>query len=161
MWDLDTICKFNWTWEQHVLNEAESWLGTPYAARQCLKGQGADCGSFLHHCYSLVLPLKTMPKDYAVDWSLHSTDELYMDFIKPYVEEVDRPIYGGLGTWLFGRAYAHGGLIDRDGSILHAYGRTGAGTVRRSRVSFFRLGGKPRPVKWWYPTAETIEMMNG
>lgn len=148
-------------WEEKVLNEARSWLGTPYVAKQCLKGQGCDCGTFLHHCYSTVLPLPPMPKDYAVDWALHNPEELYLDFIAPYVRQIDAPRPGGLGTWLFGRAYAHGGIVTEQRSIIHAYGRTTAGTVRESRVSFFTLGGKPRPVKWWYPTDETIELMNG
>lgn len=148
-------------WEQVVIDEARSWLGTPYDAKQCLKGVGVDCGTLLHTCYSRVLRLPPMPRDYAVDFATHNPEEIYLDFIAPFVEKVDRPIFGGLGTWQFGRAFGHGGVVTHEGSIIHAYGRTAAGKVLESRPSFFRVGGKPREVKWWYPKPEMIEQMNG
>jgi cell wall-associated NlpC family hydrolase len=145
-------------WEDIVVNEARSWKGTPYVARQCVKGVGADCGTFLHHCYSLVFPLGPMPRDYAVDWARHSDEELYLNWIASYADEVDRPIYGGLGTWLFGRAYAHGGFVTDKGTIIHAYGRTEMGKVKEDSPRFFAFrGGKTRDVKWWYPKQELID----
>ncbi len=146
-------------WAEVVEAEARTWLGTPYAARQCLKGLGCDCGTLLHTCYSTVLKLPKMPRDYAVDWSTHNPEEIYLDFIAPFVEKVARPIFGGIGTWQFGRAYGHGGFITVKGSIIHSYGRTGGGKVLESRPSFFRVGGAPRRVKWWYPNAETLEKL--
>lgn len=145
-------------WQDIVVDEAREWMHTPYVARQCRKGIGADCGTFLHHCYSLVFPIGKMPRDYAVDWSLHSDEEKYVNWIETYADEVDRPIYGGLGTWLFGRAYAHGGFVTDKGTIIHAYGRTTAGKVKEDRPSFFVYpNGKLRPVRWWYPKQELID----
>jgi hypothetical protein len=99
-----------------------------------------------------------MPRDYAVDWALHSDEEKYVNWIKQYSDEVSRPIFGGLGTWQFGRAYAHGGFVTERGSIIHAYGRTDQGIVKEDRPSFFsHKGGKTRGVRWWYPKQELID----
>jgi cell wall-associated NlpC family hydrolase len=145
-------------WEQVVVDEARAWKGTPYAARQCVKGVGADCGTFLHHCYSLVFPIGQMPRDYAVDWCLHQKEELYVEFVQRYAVEVDSPVFGGVGTWKFGHVYGHGGFVTERGTIIHAYGRTSMGKVKEDSTRFFNYpGGKPREVRWWYPKQELID----
>lgn len=133
-----------------IVKEARSWIGTPYHHKSMIKGVGVDCGGLLYQVYKPIIPaIGTFPSSYAEDWSMHKDDnEIYLDFIMPYVIEVPFPIVGGVSVWKYGRNYAHGSIVVADGRWVHAYGRTSHGQVLETKENFFhaRHAGK-RPVK--------------
>jgi cell wall-associated NlpC family hydrolase len=131
-----------------ILEEAKTWLNTPYHSKARIKGVGVDCGGYIYEIFRPYLPLPPFPKDYAEDWSLHKSDnEIYLDFIGQFVEAVQEPLPADLVMWQFGRNYGHGTLYIKNQTYIHAWGRTGVGSVRISNEAFFRIGmgGKPRP----------------
>ena len=65
-----------------IVAEAMSWLGTPYAHRQRLKGVGVDCAQLPLAVYRAcgLLP-EVEPEAYAAQWHLHRGEELYLDTV--------------------------------------------------------------------------------
>jgi len=139
-------------WRQYVVDEAKTWLGTPYQHKGRVKGIGCDCGGIVYQIYNpLIGPFKPFPKDYAQDWSVHRDDDVYMDFILPYVTEVQKPFLGGLAMFKIGRNFCHAAIITGRNKYLHAWGRTQHGCVTETGKDFFRMGngGKLREVKYF------------
>lgn len=134
-----------------IIDEARSWLYTPYHHKGRTKFVGVDCGGYVHCVYSKFFSLKPFPEYYPEDWALHAGQELYLDFIGPYVNQVALPSRGGLALFRFGRCYAHGAICTGGPKpFIHAYGRTGYGCVKEDKLSFFRYPtGKPREVKYF------------
>ena len=83
-------------WRQAVEDEARTWKGTPFHHKGRVKGVGVDCGGYLHCVYSQFFPLPEFPREYASDWAVHSENEIYLDWIAPFVVEVKAPVQGGL-----------------------------------------------------------------
>jgi len=139
-------------WRQYVIDEARTWKGTPYQHKGRIKGVGADCGGIVYQVYNPLLgPFKPFPKDYAQDWAVHVDNEIYLDFIKPYVSEVDNPIPGGLAFFMVGRNFSHAAVCTEKRTYIHAWGRTQSGGVIESDIHFFKMGNgnKPRLVKFF------------
>lgn len=132
-----------------ILTEARSWLGTPYHHKGRVKGAGVDCGGLLYEVYGRFYKLKPFPQNYAQDWALHKKDELYLDFISEYVEEVGQPSPAGIVVFRFGRCFSHGGIVTEKQTVIHAWGRTGVGYVIESPLSFFKEGRFIRPRKFY------------
>ncbi len=139
-------------WRQWIIDEARTWKGTPYQHKGRVKGVGADCGGMIYQTYTPLLgPFAPFPKDYAQDWAVHKENEIYLDFIMPYVVEVSKAIPGGLAMFKVGKNYSHAAICTEKKTFIHAWGRTQHGTVTESRLQFFRIGNsnKPRLVKYF------------
>ena len=79
-----------------VVAEARSWVGTPYHDNAELKGVGVDCGHLLIAVYSragVIAPFD--PGYYAPQHHLHSTDEVYLNYVLERAREFPGP--PGLG----------------------------------------------------------------
>ncbi len=126
-------------WRDTVLNEAMTWRGTPYHHRAFVKGSGCDCGTFLHMCFKLVIDLPPFKKDYAMDWSLHNEDELYLNGLEEFVKEIQVPRPGDIVVWKYGKAFSHGSICIGRGKYIHSWGMNGTKGVRINVESFFHL----------------------
>jgi cell wall-associated NlpC family hydrolase len=111
------------------MRDSSQWQGTPYVPKASVKGVGADCGGFVHAIYSPYYDLPPMPTNYAADWATHRDDELYLDFIMPFVNEVPRVLPGGFTLFHLGKAYSHAAIMLEDGNYIHAWGRLREGRV--------------------------------
>lgn len=135
------------SWRDQIVAEARTWLGTPYHHKGRIKGVGVDCGGIIYETFKKVLgiPAEPFPNDYPEDWSLHKDDnELYLNFIMPYVRPTDNLLPGDLVVFKFGRAFAHGTIYVGNNKVLHSYGRTTHGSVLISSLSRFNIGSTPR-----------------
>jgi cell wall-associated NlpC family hydrolase len=98
-----------------VVNEAKSWVGTPYRGWSCVKHVGTDCGQLIYGVYRAVglLPALTLPKDYSLQAAQHQASTEYMDLIntyfRPVAESEARP--GDLVCYKIGLAMAHAAII--------------------------------------------------
>jgi cell wall-associated NlpC family hydrolase len=139
------------SWRQYVIDEARTWKGTPYQHRGRVKGVGVDCGGIIHTVFSPLLPLKPFPKNYPPDWCLHRENEIYLNFIMPYVTPVPKPVPAGIALFKIGRNFGHGAICTEKGTFIHAWGRNQHGSVVESRLSFFTIGngGKFREVQYF------------
>jgi len=138
-------------WRELVVKEARTWLGTPYQHRGRVKGVGVDCGGLLYQVYSPFVRMKPFPKNYPPDWATHRENEIYLDFIRPYTFEIDRPRPGGMALFLVGRNWSHAAIVSDKLRYIHSWGRNQHGCVTESGLSFFTIGndGKMRSVRYF------------
>ena len=139
-------------WRDRAVVEALTWLGTPYVPRARVKGVGCDCGGILYEIYNPYFgPFAPFPTDYPVDWACHSEEQRYLNFIMPYVHEVEMSGKGGFALFHLQKAYAHAAINLGDGRFLHAWGRTGAGQVTITPYRVLKALSKTHPPKHFEP----------
>jgi cell wall-associated NlpC family hydrolase len=104
-----------------VLDEAETWRGTPYHHAARLKGIGCDCLSFLVEVYQrcrIIAPL-TLPF-YRPDAVMHDGDPRYFEGVLAHGREVATAQPGDVVLYRWGRGMGHGGIVVDWPWILHA-----------------------------------------
>lgn len=134
-----------------VAAEALAWLRTPYHHHARVRGVGVDCVQILCAVYEAagVVP-HVEPGDYAHDWHLHHSDELYLQGLLrlgavEFDPAVQTPALGDVALFRFGRCWAHGAILATpEGQLVHAY--LGRGVVL-SRLDEEPLAG--RQVRWF------------
>jgi len=107
-----------------IVDEARSWLKTPYHHQGDVKGAGVDCGMLLVRVFvdtGLCEPFD--PRPYPHDWMLHRSEERYLGFIFDRTKEVTRPLPGDVMVFKYGRCYSHGGIVTcaNPVTIVHAF----------------------------------------
>lgn len=138
-------------WRDAVCAEGLTWIATPYVPSGRVKGVAADCGGILYELYNPWFgPLPPYP-DYPIDWACHSEEERYLDFIMPFVKQVPECGKGGFAVFHLAKAYAHAAINLGDGTYLHAWGRRGMGTVRRTPFRVLKALAKVYPPKHFEP----------
>lgn len=111
-----------------VIEEARTWLGTPYHHQGRIKGIGTDCAMILCEVYEKVGVIPFVdPTPYPPDWHLHRDSERYMGWLYQYCRETDDPQPGDVALWKFGRCFSHGGIIMDSDHVIHSY--LGVGVV--------------------------------
>lgn len=144
-------------WRDQIVEEARTWMNTPYAHRGRVKGVGVDCGGLIYNLYAPYLPLPPFPEGYAQDWSMHREgNELYLDFIMPFVVETAQPGIADLALFHFGRNFSHGAVVVPGGKFIHAFGRNGFGSVIESNMQFFQRHGRQVAVKYFTAKPEWL-----
>ncbi len=107
-----------------IVDEARSWLRTPYIHLGALKGVGVDCAMLLVVIYKRFgfVPEHYDPRPYEPEWYLHRDEALYMAGMEQWAHRIDekkaRP--GDIAMYNFGRHAAHGAIIVDDFYIIHA-----------------------------------------
>ena len=88
---------------QRIVEEARSWLGTPYHHQAMVKGAGVDCAMILVAVYRAVglIPAGFDPRPYPQDWHLHRDAERYLGNITRFCHEVETPQVGGIAGGRF------------------------------------------------------------
>ena len=110
-----------------VVQEALTWLGTPYHTMARVKGAGVDCGMILAEVFHQagVVPQVDV-EAYPADWHLHRGEERYLGVVEQFAGKVDRePLPGDLVLYKFGRCISHGAVVVAWPLIVHAYVRRG------------------------------------
>ncbi|WP_174300908.1 C40 family peptidase [Caulobacter sp. S45] len=110
---------------QAVVAEALSWLGTPYAHRQRLKGVGVDCAQLPLAVYAAAGVIGAAEVGaYASQWHLHRSEELYLRHLQALGgREIARTEAqsGDFVLWRYGRTFSHGAILTgRGGQVVHA-----------------------------------------
>lgn len=132
-----------------VIQEAHSWLGTPYHHMGCVKGVGVDCAMILVDVYHRAGVIPAIdPRPYPPDWHKHRDVERYLGWLEQYGTVTDAPQPGDVAVWRFGRVFSHGAIIVGDNQIIHSYLRQGCVLARMDEhmlakrpVQFFTLWG--------------------
>ncbi len=110
---------------EQVVAEALSWLGTPYAHRQRLKGVGVDCAQLPLAVYAAAGAIGAADVGaYASQWHLHRGEELYVGHVQALGgREIARTEcqIGDLALWRYGRTFSHGAILVGPGvRVVHA-----------------------------------------
>jgi NlpC/P60 family putative phage cell wall peptidase len=108
-----------------IVDEARSWLSTPYHHLGDIKGIGVDCAMILVRVYQAVgmVPTDFDPRPYEAEWYLHRDEERYMAGMEQYSHRIEladaKP--GDIALYRFGRTAAHGAIIVDHEMMIHAY----------------------------------------
>jgi cell wall-associated NlpC family hydrolase len=136
-----------------LIDEARSWIGTPYRQLGDVKGLAVDCSMLLVRCVidsGLVEPFD--PRPYPPAWFLHQSDERYIDWLGVVAVEVDAPKAGDFVTFQVGRAYAHSGILTSADHMVHAFAdekRVNESPLWTPAIAFINRGKKPRPRRFY------------
>lgn len=107
---------------ESIVDEANTWLKTPWHHNARVRGAGVDCGQFIIGTYvgaGFVEDFKVGP--YARDWMFHREEERYLQWVNRYLDEVETPLPGDVALWRFGRCYSHGAIVIAWPRIIHAW----------------------------------------
>lgn len=111
---------------QLVLEEAITWIKTPFHCNANLKGVGVDCGHFLAEVYRAVgIEVPEVTEQFRIDWHLHERTERYLNIVSPYTHHVETPMMGDIVMFKIARVYGHSAIIVNWPTIIHA--RWGSG----------------------------------
>jgi cell wall-associated NlpC family hydrolase len=107
---------------ERVIEEAMAWLGTPYAHNQHVKGAGVDCLWYLIVSFRPVIPALAdfNPGNYARDWYMHRSEELYLEGVKQFAHQIEEPKPADVALYKVGRCVAHAAIILDDTYLIHA-----------------------------------------
>ncbi len=139
---------------QRVLDEALSWLGTPFHHLQRCKGAGVDCGQFLlgvYHNAGCIPHIET--EYYPRDFHLHRNEEWYKTIVEQFAYVIHSlPLPADLVLYKVGRVFSHGGIVVEWPKIIHSYISHGVdwadgtqGHLRGKTFQFYRpkaFGGR-------------------
>jgi len=104
-----------------VIEEAQSWIGTPYHHQGWLKGIGTDCAFLLIAVYHKVGLIPWIdPRPYPMDWHFHRDEERYLGWVKKYAYQVESPQPGDIALYKFGRVVSHGAIVTEWPHMIHS-----------------------------------------
>lgn len=136
---------------QAVVQEAMSWLRTPYHHAARVKGAGVDCLMLLAGVYTAVglIAPPEIPY-YPQDVMFHRGEETYLAGLMRYAHEVVHPHPGDVAIWKIGRIFSHAAIVTQWPEIIHAYrpegqvtrGLGNSGDLADRQVKFYSLWGK-------------------
>lgn len=107
---------------QAVVDEARSWLRTPYHHQGFVKSAGVDCAFLLSKVYHACGLLPDIdPRPYPPDWHLHRSDERYLGWVERYATPVQVACPGDAALFRFGRCISHGAIVIEWPIVIHAY----------------------------------------
>lgn len=108
--------------QRAVVQEAQSWLGTPYHHHGDIKGAGVDCAMILVRVFHAAgLTPDIDPRPYPPDWHMHRDAERYLGWLAQYADPVDLPQAGDVAMFQFGRCVAHGAIVTAWPLVIHAH----------------------------------------
>ena len=109
-----------------VIEQAKSWLRTPYHHEGAVRGAGVDCAMLLVEVYSAAgLAEWFDPRPYPQQWMLHRSEERYVEWVLKYADEVETCEPGDICLVRYGRTLSHSAIIIEGSRVIHAYAREG------------------------------------
>ena len=125
-----------------IIQEAKSWLGTPYHNLGDVKGVGVDCAMLLVrvYCDLQLVPLFD-PRPYHPEWYLHRNEQLYLAGMERYSHRVESALPADIAVFRFGRSPSHGAIILDDQYMLHAHKPSGSVVIHERSTFADRLHG--------------------
>lgn len=133
-----------------VVQEAESWLGTPYHHAARVKGAGTDCAMLLAEVYEAagVTP-RVEPEAYPHDWHIHRNEERYLQHVETFARRIEgAPRPGDIALFRVGRCISHGAIVISWPLAIHAYVTPGEVVLEDMEAN---LDLRERLVGFWSP----------
>lgn len=143
-----------------MIAEAREWIGTPYVECAAVKGRngGVDCLTFLALVFqnSGAVEKFEIPS-YSPQWHLNRTEELYLNGILQYCDEIEgNPQPGDIAMWKFGNCFSHAAIVLGWPEIIHAWCRRpvspddALGWYTLTHINeIHELRGQPRPRRFF------------
>jgi cell wall-associated NlpC family hydrolase len=128
---------------QKVVDEAKTWLRTPWMHEARIKGAGVDCAMFIKEVFvSVGLVPQFDVGSYPTDWMLHRSEERFLFWLDQYGTPIESPLPGDVAVWRHGRTYSHGAIVLDWPLVIHAY-RPERSVVLSDVSKLTRLRAKP------------------
>lgn len=128
-----------------VLDEARSWIGTPYQHQASAKSAGCDCLGLVRGVWRALYGAEPeMTPAYTPDWAERQGAETLLQAARRHLIEAAAPAPGDVLLFRMDARspIKHAAILDRDDHIIHAYwGRA----VVRSRFA-----------PWWRARAAAV-----
>jgi cell wall-associated NlpC family hydrolase len=108
-----------------LVQEALTWIGTPYANSGRIKGVGVNCAQFLYAvAKASVLPDAPEPRTFTAQLCYHTKEERIAEYIKSYgAHEIEESEVGpgDIVLYKIGQAHGHAAIvIDWPSRMIHA-----------------------------------------
>jgi cell wall-associated NlpC family hydrolase len=107
-----------------VIEEARSWIGTPWHHMGRIKGKdgGVDCAMLLAEVYPRALGMAHIEvAPYEQQWHLHKNVEVFLAILGSYTKRVRTPLPGDIALFKLGKVYSHGSIVvEWPKQIIHA-----------------------------------------
>ena len=121
---------------QQIIDEALTWVGTPYQHQAMCKGYGVDCAMLAAGVSKqlgllTVDDLKNIPP-YPRDWHMHQDFPMLTDSMKAIgciQKNIEDRLPGDIVVFKIGRVPSHLGILVTQDSMVHAYGNSGQKVV--------------------------------
>ncbi len=146
-----------------IVQEALSWLGTPYRPNACLKGVGVDCMQLVMAVYEasglldIANELTLCEMSYVINACQHGPDTRYIDGVEKYCRQI--PVAqvgcGDIGMVWVGHGFAHSVLVidTLPFRVIHATMDRGVMITDRNRHPLLR-----RAKTQWYELRENVHI---
>lgn len=105
-----------------IVDEALSWVGTPYRQWGATKGIAVDCAMLLVRCWvdaGIFEPFD--PRPYPPEWHLHQGAERYLQWLETLALEKTEPEPGDIVVFRYGRCFSHAGVMISATRLVHAF----------------------------------------
>jgi hypothetical protein len=101
---------------EHIVEVANTWVGTPYRGWSCVKGAGCDCGQLLKGVYEEAGHIPegaNLPENYSLQVAQHRKDTEYIDTVMKYMREITEAevLPGDAVIYKIGLAFTHAAII--------------------------------------------------
>ena len=142
------------TIREQIVEEARSWLGTPYHHMGKVKKVGVDCGQFLIAVFEnvgILKPGEISPGYYSHDFHFHRDREWYLEYILSRCKLVEQPLPGDIAMFHFARLASHGAIVLENNIVIHSYVDMGVVLSRIDEAILLYKNGKSRLRGYWRP----------
>jgi len=148
------------------IQEALTWVGTPYRQLGATKGVAVDCSMLLVRAsIDSGIMEEWDPRPYPPLWFLHRDDERYLKWIEMFAKPTEQFRAGDIVAIRFGRAFAHSGILVDSEHLVHAFAHDNICIVSPLNHSVLlyadRTGNTLRPRKYFDVFARMRELGPG
>jgi cell wall-associated NlpC family hydrolase len=127
-----------------IVEEAMTWIGTPYLKNGRIKGVGCNCAQFVYGVAlgAGVLANPKEPRWFTEQMAIHSREERLIEYVKSYggveIEEEDSTM-GDLVLYKNGKGHGHAAIIINIPEIIHCLAPHGVqmGIINEGRLSAY------------------------
>ena len=132
-------------WRAIILEEANSWIGTPYRPRAAVRSKGVDC---VRYIYTVLQPFGFFENlelpDYRISDGYNSPDFRYLENLRNFFPVVTEPEISDILLFKYGDSWNHAGFYSGKNQYVHAEIRRGVveSEVDRKAIVFSIFGGR-------------------
>lgn len=108
---------------EQIIEEAISWLDTPYHHKACVKNVGVDCAMLVAGIAANlgIINMEDIDVDYSTQWHLHMYEEKLVNTLEKFdcwITDDLKP--GDIMVFKYGKVSSHLGILINTNQVIHA-----------------------------------------